>query len=122
MGGFGGGSRVRFVGRSAELDALRVVLDGAAKGPARIGLVEGEPGIGKSRLLAESLRFARERGFRVLVGACDELERDRPLRALSEAFEGERGAADAGRGELAGVLRVGAVPSEPVAPVAGRVR
>ena len=114
MGGFGGGSRVRFVGRSAELDALRVVLDGAAKGQARIGLVEGEPGIGKSRLLAESLRFARERGFRVLVGACDELERDRPLRALSEAFEVERGTADAGRGELAGVLRVGAVPSEPV--------
>ena len=119
MGGFGGGSRVRFVGRSAELDALRVVLDGAAKGRARMGLVEGEPGIGKSRLLAESLRFARERGFRVLVGACDELERDRPLRALSEAFEGERGTADAGRGELAGVLRVGAVPSEPKGSLAG---
>ncbi len=111
---------MRFVGRSAELDALRVVIDGAAKGPARIGLVEGEPGIGKSRLLAESLRFARERGFRVLVGACDELERDRPLRALTDAFEGGRNAADARRGEVAGVLRVGAVPSDPVAPVAGR--
>ena len=54
MGGFGGGSRVRFVGRSAELDALRLVLDGVAQGPAWMGLVEGEPGIGKSRLLAES--------------------------------------------------------------------
>jgi DNA-binding CsgD family transcriptional regulator/tetratricopeptide (TPR) repeat protein len=54
------------------------------------------------------------------VGACDELERDRPLRALSEAFDAERGTADGGRGELGGVVRVGAVPPEPVAPVAGR--
>ena len=69
MGGFVGGSRVRFVGRSAELDALRAVLDGAAKGPARMGVVEGEPGIGKSRLLAESLGFAQER----VSGPCGRL-------------------------------------------------
>ena len=119
MGGFGGGSRVRFVGRSAEMDVLRLVLDGAAKGRARLVLLEGEPGIGKSRLLVESLRFARERGFRILVGACDELERDRPLRALSEAIEGERGTADSRRGELAVVLRVGASPPEPKSSVAG---
>ena len=119
MGGFGVGSGVRFVGRSAELDALRGVVDGAASGPARIAVVEGEAGIGKSRLLAESLGLARGQGFRVLVGACDELERDRPLRALGEAFDVEGGAAEDGRAELARLLRGGALPTDPVTHVGG---
>ena len=119
MGGFGVGSGVRFVGRSAELDALRGVVDGAASGRARIAVVEGEAGIGKSRLLAEALGLARGQGFRVLVGACDELERDRPLRALGEAFDVERGAAEAGRAELARLLRGGALPTDPVTHVVG---
>ena len=82
------------------------LLDGAATGRTRTALVEGEAGIGKSRLLFESLQRAREQGFRVLVGACDELERDRPLRALGEAFGVERGAADADRAELARLVPV----------------
>ena len=119
MGGVGVGPGVPFVGRSAERDALRVLIASAATGRARIALVEGEAGIGKSRLLAESLQRAREQGFRVLVGVCDELERDRPLRALGEAFGVERGAADAERAELARLLRYGTGPTGPIGPVAG---
>src|SRR3954452_24458178 len=91
------GSGVRFVGRAVELDVLRAVVEDAATGRGRIALVEGEAGIGKSRVIAETLAFARRRGFRVLWGACDEVERDRPLRALREALEIERGAPDPSR-------------------------
>ena len=94
MGRVGVGAWLPLVGRRAELDALRSVVDDAAKGQARAGLLEGEAGIGKTRLLAEALGLARERGFQVFSGACDELEQDRPLRALGEALEVERGAPD----------------------------
>ena len=94
-------SGVRLVGRSVELDVLRAVVEDAATGRARIALVEGEAGIGKSRLIAETLALARRRGFRVMWGACDEVEQDRPLRALREALEVERGAPDPRRATLA---------------------
>ncbi len=95
------GSAVRFVGRAVEMDVLRAVVEDAATGRGRIALLEGEAGIGKSRLIAETLAFARRRGFRVLWGACDEVEQDRPLRALREALEIERGAPDPSRAALA---------------------
>ena len=104
MGLAGVESRVRLVGRAFELDVLRGVVEGAATGPARIVLLEGEAGIGKSRLIAEALALASGRGFRVFSGACDEVERDTPLRALKEALDVERGAPDAARAELARVL------------------
>ena len=60
-------------------------------------------------------------GFRVFSGACDELEQDRPLRALAEALEVERGAPDPQRAKIARLLGVGSGPPERVVPVAGMV-
>jgi predicted ATPase len=57
-----------FVGRERELLALR---DGLAQARSRRGglfLIGGEPGIGKSRLVDEFAREAREQGIRVLWG------------------------------------------------------
>jgi class 3 adenylate cyclase/tetratricopeptide (TPR) repeat protein len=45
--------RLPFVGRDAELEALRAILDEAREGRGRVIEIVGEPGIGKSRLLAE---------------------------------------------------------------------
>ena len=45
-----------FVGRDAELSALSAAFADAIAGTARIAIVEGEPGIGKSRLCYELLR------------------------------------------------------------------
>jgi hypothetical protein len=42
-------------------------------------LAEGEAGIGKTRLLAETLTTARGRGMRVAAGRAGELESARPF-------------------------------------------
>ena len=59
-----------FVGREAEVDALLAALARAESGGATTVLVGGEAGIGKTRLMAELERLARERGAIVLEGAC----------------------------------------------------
>jgi DNA-binding CsgD family transcriptional regulator len=55
-------------------------------GRSAIGFIEGEAGIGKSRLLGEVARIAVERGFQVFSGAAAELERNRPFGPLIDAF------------------------------------
>jgi DNA-binding SARP family transcriptional activator len=59
-----------FVGRGRELQALYLGLDEARAGDGRVFLVSGEPGIGKSRLVEQLARRARERGAEILVGRC----------------------------------------------------
>ena len=66
----GAGGPGPFVGRERELRELRRGLDKALVGEGRLFLVSGEPGIGKSRLVEQLARSARERGADVLVGRC----------------------------------------------------
>ncbi|KHL18854.1 transcriptional regulator [Mumia flava] len=58
------------VGRDHEVAVLRSRLDAADAGVPQFAVVTGEPGIGKSRLVAELMATARGRGARVLVGRC----------------------------------------------------
>ena len=67
-----------FVGREAELRVLR-----GSDGVDKLTLVEGEPGIGKTRLLMEFLRTFDGLG---LVGNARELERALPYQPLIEAL------------------------------------
>ena len=46
------------VGQDAELARLRGLLHDAAAGRAVTGLVSGDAGIGKSRLVAEAMQIA----------------------------------------------------------------
>jgi len=64
--------RSAFVGRDDHLARLVGLVPQAGAGEPRIVLVAGEPGIGKTRLLAEACRAAHERGAWVLYGRCDE--------------------------------------------------
>jgi DNA-binding SARP family transcriptional activator/tetratricopeptide (TPR) repeat protein len=59
-----------FVGREPELAELTGGLADAFAGRGRLFLLQGEPGIGKSRLADELMRRARVRGAHVLVGRC----------------------------------------------------
>ena len=61
-------ARIRFVGRTADLAALQAAL---ARGGEAV-LVAGEPGIGKSALVAAAAADAHTRGAWVLHGRCDE--------------------------------------------------
>lgn len=59
-------------GRSVEQEVLAEAWSGANEGQRRVVLLAGEPGIGKTRLAAETARAARADGATVLFGFCDE--------------------------------------------------
>jgi len=64
----------RFVGREAELVELTARLEAALAGEPGVVLLGGEPGIGKTRLIAELSRLAAARAVPVLWGGCSEDE------------------------------------------------
>ncbi len=63
----------RLVGRTAELGELQEAVRAAGRGGPAAVVLSGEPGIGKSRLLAEFLHRARHDGATVLRGGCLDL-------------------------------------------------
>ena len=94
----------RICGREAEIAALGEALGRVAAGGPAIVLVEGEAGIGKTRLLAEALADARGRGMQVAAGRAEELERTRPFGLLAAAFGCARSSPDPRRAAIAGLL------------------
>ena len=80
-------ARDRFVGREEELRTVAAELDGAlGRRPVRL-FVRGEAGVGKSRLKAEIIRLARNRGMAVVEGACSSLEVNTPYYLWSGLFK-----------------------------------
>jgi DNA-binding CsgD family transcriptional regulator len=67
-----------FVGRAAELERLRSALQAAGDGRPSTVLLEGEPGVGKSRLVQRYCEQARDSGARLLAGACVHLGEAQP--------------------------------------------
>ena len=61
-----------FVGRDEQMAVLRSGLEETMSGRGRFLMIEGEPGIGKSRIAHELAVYARERGAKVLWGRADE--------------------------------------------------
>ncbi|MCW8103570.1 AAA family ATPase [Streptomyces tauricus] len=64
----------RLVGRTDELAALRRAVEPALGNGTAVVLLEGEPGVGKSRLMEETARHAEARGALVVWGHCLEGE------------------------------------------------
>lgn len=61
---------IPFVGRAQELACLREWLADAHSGEPRIGLIEGTPGMGKSRLVREFADVAVRDGWQLAWGRC----------------------------------------------------
>src|SRR5918994_328708 len=59
-----------FVGRLEELQALEAARVRVADGDPAVVLVEGEAGVGKTRLVAELTSRGITEGIRVLAGGC----------------------------------------------------
>ncbi len=75
-----------YVGRPAELTALRALLGEAREGRGVVAFLTGEPGIGKSRLLREVLGCAVDAEMPVLRGRGSTTGPPVPFRPLAEAL------------------------------------
>jgi adenylate cyclase len=73
----------RLVGRQSEKDTIEGLLDQAGRGEGTIITLTGRPGIGKTRLVRESVATARSRGLEVFVTYGESHTRDVPLHVIS---------------------------------------
>lgn len=74
------------VGRAVEREALEAWLLAVTGGRAGLGLIEGEAGIGKTRLADVARQLAGQGSFTVLTAVADEVDRDRPFGLLGDAL------------------------------------
>ena len=75
------------VGRAAELEHVEAALAALGEGGGACLAITGEPGIGKTRLLAELRDRADRQGRLVLAGAAAEFERDVPFGVWADALD-----------------------------------
>ena len=73
-------------GRSAERAILAEELAAIETGKSGVVVIEGEAGIGKSRLLSDLVEQSRSRGVTVLLGAGDAIEKTTPYHAWRSVF------------------------------------
>ena len=76
----------QLVGRVAERSRLQAHLATLGQGTGGLVWLEGEPGIGKSHLLADLVASAPALGVRVLTGAGDAVERSTPYHAWGDVL------------------------------------
>ncbi|WP_033293730.1 BTAD domain-containing putative transcriptional regulator [Amycolatopsis jejuensis] len=93
-----------FAGREDELRLLREAVSTLGAGPGRSVWVEGEPGIGRTALLAETVAIAHEAGYAAVFAAADALDQGFALRPLLDALGVHPRASDLRRAELAVAL------------------
>jgi DNA-binding CsgD family transcriptional regulator len=95
----------RWVGRGPELAALRTGVEALRRGQGAVVWVEGEPGIGKSSLVAEALAEASELGWDIGWGIADQLTERLPLRAMQDCLQVRPSSPDPRRARAADLLR-----------------
>lgn len=60
----------QLIGRESEIEHINVIWERVNAGEARVLLVSGEPGIGKSRLAREIIAITKASGAEILTGQC----------------------------------------------------
>jgi DNA-binding CsgD family transcriptional regulator len=81
------GTRRDLVGRVADLRSVVDAAERARQGQATAVVVVGEAGIGKSLLLATSLRSLATSGFQVLQGRAERMESGLPYASFRQAID-----------------------------------
>lgn len=74
------------VGRATERQELKAALERLKNGRSSTLLIEGQPGIGKSRLVQELMMLAERERLSVLLGVGDAIEQSTPYHAWRAAF------------------------------------
>ena len=84
---FSGGLFCReLIGRASELAFLLDRVRASGERASAVVVIRGEAGIGKSRLIEEALRAARDEGYRTAIGSTREYA-NAPYAALEEVLE-----------------------------------
>jgi DNA-binding CsgD family transcriptional regulator len=79
--------RTLLLEREAQVAALEALAEAAHSGGGRFAVIEGSPGIGKTRLLAEARAVAGSAGMRVLAARGGELEGEFAYGIVRQLFE-----------------------------------
>ena len=95
----------QWVGRSQELAALRDGVEALRRDEGAVIWVEGEPGIGKSSLVAEALAAVSQPGWDVGWGLADTLIEQLPLRVMLDCLQVRLSSPDPRRAHAADLLR-----------------
>ena len=90
-------------GRAEELKVIAELVAAVARGRGGVLVIEGPPGIGKSRLLTEVMALADKGGVRTLFGEAFEYQQTVPFFSLFMATLGT----DAPVGDAAALRRLG---------------
>jgi ABC-type oligopeptide transport system substrate-binding subunit/DNA-binding SARP family transcriptional activator len=77
-----------FVGRAEAHAVLLDAWEAARRCAGQLTLVEGEAGVGKTRLLEETLRYAETQGTLTLRGRCYEFGGGLPYQPIADALRG----------------------------------
>jgi AAA ATPase domain len=95
----------QWVDRSQELAALRAGVEALRHGGGTAVWVEGEPGIGKSSLVAEALAGTSQLEWDVGWGIADQLAERLPLSVMQDCLQVRLSSPDPRRAHAAGLLR-----------------
>ena len=87
------------IGREKELGELDALLARLHDGAPACVAIQGEPGIGKTRLLRELRVRGDEQGHLVLTGSVEEFERDVPFGVWVDALDAYVASREIGGGD-----------------------
>jgi predicted ATPase len=92
------------VGRDLELQLVRGMVRDVRAGQAAVLLIEGEAGIGKSRLVHHLIGEAYAAGAVVFCGEAHPVERTHPFGVVADALDLRRRSPDARRAMIGNIL------------------
>jgi len=95
----------QWVGRGQELAVVRAGVEALGRGEGAVVWVEGEPGIGKSSLVAEALAAGSAPGWDIGWGTAGKLTERLPLGVMLDCLQVRPGSPDPRRAHAAGRLR-----------------
>jgi DNA-binding CsgD family transcriptional regulator len=95
----------QWVGRGEELAVVRAGVEALSRGEGAVIWVEGEPGIGKSSLVAEALAAGSAPGWDIGWGIAGKLTERLPLRVMLDCLQVRPGSPDPRRARAADLLR-----------------